>query len=120
TVHLNKRVVNFSRQSNNVKVVFEDGHSVQADLVIAADGVHSIFRKKLVKGSLERYAVYTCWRSVVSVKKDVVPSDISTETWGKNGRFGVVPLARDKVYWFACMNAKRNDGDKKSYKVQDL
>src|SRR5699024_6975729 len=72
------------------------------------------------EGSLERYAGYTCWRSVVSVKKDVVPSEISTETWGKNGRFGIVPLARDKVYWFACMNAKRNDRDKASYKVQDL
>src|SRR5699024_5953404 len=90
------------------------------DLVIAADGVHSLFRKTLIEDSSERYAGYTCWRSVVSVKEDVLQSNISIETWGRHGRFGIVPLARDQVYWFACINASRNDTDKANYKTQDL
>lgn len=120
TVHLNKRYVDFSQDSHDVTVFFEDGDSIRADLVIAADGVHSLFRKTLIEDSSERYAGYTCWRSVVSVKEDVLQSDISTETWGRHGRFGIVPLARNQVYWFACINASRDDTDKANYKTQDL
>jgi len=44
----------------------------------------------------------------------------SSETWGTNGRFGIAPLAGDKVYWFACINAPQNDAKMRSFKVADL
>lgn len=120
TVHLNKRCVDFAQDSQGATVTFEDGDSRRSDLVIAADGVHSLFRKKLLTDSSERYAGYTCWRSVVSFQEDAVQTEVSTETWGQQGRFGIVPLARNRIYWFACINAPKNDVDKSSYKVGDL
>ena len=42
------------------------------------------------------------------------------ETWGRNGRFGLVPLTNNGIYWFACVNAKVRDSRLKSYTTQDL
>jgi FAD-dependent urate hydroxylase len=120
TVHLNKKCIDFSQTSQGVSLRFEDGDFTQTDLVVAADGIHSFFRKKLLNQAHERYAGYTCWRAVVTVEPKVLQPDISTETWGENGRFGVVPLAQKQVYWFACINAKRNDKVKANYTVKDL
>lgn len=120
TVQLNKRCVDFTQDSQGVTLYFEDGESRRPNLVIAADGIHSLFRKKLFSNFAERYAGYTCWRSVVPFQDDAVQVDVSTETWGPQGRFGIVPLAGNQVYWFACINSLRNDETKTNYKVEDL
>ncbi len=44
----------------------------------------------------------------------------ASETWGTNGRFGIAPLANDQLYWFACINAPRNDPKMGAMKVLDL
>ncbi|MNC40848.1 FAD-dependent urate hydroxylase [compost metagenome] len=93
--------------------------SIRTDLVIAADGIHSLFRKKLLPHSSIRYAGYTCWRSVV-------PYDYgdqnhrSSEIWGHEGRFGYIPLPSGQVYWFACVNSEANDPIRSAYTVDNL
>jgi 2-polyprenyl-6-methoxyphenol hydroxylase-like FAD-dependent oxidoreductase len=44
----------------------------------------------------------------------------ATETWGPKGRFGIVPLAGNQVYFFACVNAPFNDARMKNFTVADL
>ena len=44
----------------------------------------------------------------------------ASETWGASGRFGIVPLADNKIYWFACINAPQNDKAMRQFKVADL
>jgi 2-polyprenyl-6-methoxyphenol hydroxylase-like FAD-dependent oxidoreductase len=77
-----------------------------ADLVIAADGVHSRLRSTLYpRHPGARYAGYVCWRGVVPAetarRRPIGP--ILTETWGRGMRFGVAPLGDGQVYWFACV-----------------
>jgi 2-polyprenyl-6-methoxyphenol hydroxylase-like FAD-dependent oxidoreductase len=119
-LHLGKGCTDFIQEKNSVKLIFNDGTSASATHIIAADGIHSVFRKKLLPDSLPRYAGYTCWRAVI----DKAPADFNfeetVETWGAGARFGIVPLANKRVYWFACLNAKPNDERMKSYRVSDL
>lgn len=106
-LHVNKTALHTEQAGNKTVVHFKDGSTHETDYLIVADGIHSPIRRQLVLGSAPRYAGYTCWRAVI----DNPGLDLkgATETWGKEGRFGIVPLAGNKIYWFACVNAPQND-----------
>jgi 2-polyprenyl-6-methoxyphenol hydroxylase-like FAD-dependent oxidoreductase len=95
------------RPDRSLDVTFENGQQVHTRYLIAADGIHSPIRRRLAPGSLPRYAGYTCWRAVIEAP-GIGQAD-ATETWGRAGRFGLVPLDGRRFYWFACVNAPQND-----------
>lgn len=115
-----KKLLNFCQKASGVTLYFEGGSYAAADYVIACDGIHSAVRKILLPESQTRYSGYTCWRAVI----DDVPSSLdlneTSETWGKGSRFGIVPLANNKLYWFACVNAPQNDQSLRSAKIPDI
>lgn len=120
TLELNKACVNLIQTTSGVTLLFRDKTSVEADYVIACDGIHSVIRKNLIPDSQPRYAGYTCFRAVI----DKVPANIdlteTSETWGPGLRFGIAPLINNRIYWFACINAKANDQNKKTLGVTGL
>nr|WP_106779253.1 FAD-dependent monooxygenase [Lysinibacillus timonensis] len=120
TVSCGKKCVDFFQDENVVRLTFEDGSEATADYVIAADGIHSVFRKKLIPNSFPRYAGYTCWRGVTEVNQSTLFQNVASETWGRVGRFGIVPLAGEKVYWFACVNAPQHDPKTAKFRKNDL
>ncbi|MEV0597160.1 FAD-dependent monooxygenase [Nonomuraea cavernae] len=76
---------------------------LRADLVVAADGIHSATRSALFPehpGPV--YSGVTAWRGLVPSSGPVVRS---TETWGRGLVFGVHQLARDLVYFYATDQA---------------
>ncbi|MDI3319518.1 FAD-dependent monooxygenase [Pinibacter soli] len=117
-IHTNKRLRSFEQMENEIVLHFEDGTTHATTYLIAADGIHSPVRKLLLPESTPRYAGYTCWRAVVNTARFNEAG--SSETWGAKGRFGIAPLADDKVYWFACINAQQNDVTMRGFKVADL
>jgi 2-polyprenyl-6-methoxyphenol hydroxylase-like FAD-dependent oxidoreductase len=73
--------------------------AVDADLVVAADGINSRVRRSLWIGDPgTRYAGYTSWRGITS---GPVPISSNGETWGRGERFGYAPMHDGRVYWFA-------------------
>jgi len=120
SLQLGKGCVDFIQEGSSVKLIFQDGTTATAGHVIACDGIHSIFRKKLMPGSLPRYAGYTCWRAVIDDLPPGFNFDETSETWGPGSRFGIVPLTNKRVYWFACLNAKANDPVMQGFKIPDL
>jgi 2-polyprenyl-6-methoxyphenol hydroxylase-like FAD-dependent oxidoreductase len=118
TVHSNKRIVDIVTQGEKTILTFQDGSTHETEVLVAADGIHSPIRKKLLPKSKERYAGYTCWRAIIDNTKLQITE--SSETWGSKGRFGIVPLAHNKIYWFACINAKAQDEKMKAFRVADL
>lgn len=118
TLQVGKKCVAITQRENQVTLSFEDGSTAVAEALIAFDGIHSVVRRTLLPQVTLRYAGYTCWRSVISYDSHQRIS--FSETWGKQGRFGIVPLTDQRVYWFATLNAKRNDPHLRSYTVADL
>ncbi|RAV97741.1 FAD-dependent monooxygenase [Pseudochryseolinea flava] len=120
TLVLAKACTDFQQTKDGVDLFFQDGSTAHADYVIASDGIHSVFRKKLLPESQPRYAGYTCWRAVI----DNLPAEFNfeetVESWGAGSRFGIVPLSGKRLYWFATLNARQNDPAKRNYKVEDL
>lgn len=117
-IQTNKRAIDIEQKGNSIMIKFQDGTSYETDFLIVADGIHSSIRKKLLPDSHPRYSGYTCWRAVID--NTSLKIDESSETWGGKGRFGIVPLAENKIYWFACINANQNDMRMKQFTINDL
>ncbi|MGP3948127.1 FAD-dependent monooxygenase [Streptomyces sp. 7N604] len=72
---------------------------LEAELVVAADGIHSAVRRALFPGHPEpRYAGFTAWRVVVPPLEEPFQPH---ETWGRGTLWGTVPLHDGRVYAYA-------------------
>jgi len=120
TLFLGFQFRSFKQSSTQVEVTFENGEKISADCLIAADGVHSAIRKMLVPTIVPRYSGYTCWRAVIEKIPSNFDDNIFSETWSSKGRFGIAPLKDGKVYWYACLNALKNDEVVRKYGVKEL
>lgn len=81
------------------RVSTPDGE-LEADLVVAADGVHSAVRRTLFPahpGAV--YAGFTTWRVVIPVPGAEFASH---ETWGRGCLWGTHPLKDGRVYAYAA------------------
>ncbi|UQX04638.1 FAD-dependent monooxygenase [Streptomyces sp. RerS4] len=73
---------------------------LRADAVLAADGIRSVLRGQLFPHHPGlRHAGEAGWRAVVSGAG--LPAQPAAETWGRGERFGIVPLADGRIYFFA-------------------
>lgn len=101
-VHFGKALQSFSQDAGGVAARFTDGSEARADLLIGADGIRSQVRALLHGASEPSYAGYTAWRAVVDYPHELL---LPGESWGRGARFGQVPLAGGRVYWFATADA---------------
>jgi 2-polyprenyl-6-methoxyphenol hydroxylase-like FAD-dependent oxidoreductase len=70
--------------------------------------------------SQKRYAGYTCWRAITEVGTINCDFTKAFECWGAKGRFGFVPIANNRVYWFLCMNTAQNNQTLNEVTTADL
>lgn len=117
-VILNNRAIRFDQNKGSICIYFEDGSQHVCKYLIIADGVKSPLRQQLLPSSTARYSGYTCWRATIDNTE--IKLDKGSETWGKNGRFGMTPLIRNRIYWYACVNSKPNNEKYKNYTLNDL
>ncbi|MEV5502686.1 FAD-dependent monooxygenase [Nonomuraea fuscirosea] len=80
-------------------VVRTEAGDLDADLVVAADGIHSAIRRALFPGHPgPAYSGVTAWRGLVPRGGLTVPR---SESWGRGTVFGVHLLAGNVVYFYA-------------------
>lgn len=113
-----KRAVQATEFRDGIRIAFDDGSQFDGAAVVVADGIHSPIRKRLLPDSEPRYAGYTCWRGITEDQWKLQGE--AFEHWGKEGRFGYVPIGANQVYWFACKNAPEKDSRMKNATIQDL
>jgi 6-hydroxynicotinate 3-monooxygenase len=63
-VHLDRKLSSFEQNENGVRMQFEDGSTASADMMIAADGVHSLVRETLFGPEKPRYTGRVAYRTV--------------------------------------------------------
>jgi 2-polyprenyl-6-methoxyphenol hydroxylase-like FAD-dependent oxidoreductase len=122
-VYLNKRLERVEQGDSKVKVFFQDGTSVEGDIVIGADGIKSAVRKNIFGDLPLRYSGQTCWRGMAKFNLPTDRKGNSYEMWGpkKGFRFGFAPTAPDEVYFFTTFftsEGGRDAGPNKEKLVQ--
>lgn len=119
-VHFNKRCIDLTRYENKIHLSFSDGTQIDADYLIAADGIHSVIRKKLLPDASERFSGHTCWRGICEKEIHGLDYSVLSETWGLGSRFGIVPLRHKRIYWFAVKDASKEETHWSTYTPQQL
>ena len=102
-LHLGKVFSSCDERTTEITAHFTDGSEASGDLLICADGIHSVLRQSWFSTSQPRYAGYTAWRGVVSFDHAQVGKRWG-ETLGRGTRFGMAPLSEGRVYWYASQN----------------
>jgi 2-polyprenyl-6-methoxyphenol hydroxylase-like FAD-dependent oxidoreductase len=87
--------------ADRVEVTFSDGSRGAYDLVIGADGVHSVVRASVVGGGLERYGGACFWRT--TLPEEVV--DRRTAVVHDGLTVGLSPLVGNRSHAFFQMRA---------------
>lgn len=120
-VRFGQRVEQVRSAHDGVEVRTAVGDSFVADVLVAADGIHSPIREQLFGPHPLRYAGYTCWRGLAGCASGL-PEGQAVERWGRGRRFGIVPVAADRTYWFATLNAPAGgeDGPEIRARLQEL
>ena len=120
-IHLNKKFQSYKElETDKIKVVFEDGLSIETDFLIGADGINSKVRTQLFPNSKKRYSGQTCWRGVADIQLEEENKHRGYELWGNQIRFGISQIAEEKVYWFAVALAKENSKENRATMKDDL
>ncbi|SDG29491.1 2-polyprenyl-6-methoxyphenol hydroxylase [Dyadobacter soli] len=118
SIHAAKKAVGLENDGSQLRLHFADGTSFKTDYLIVADGINSVIRQQVAPNAQKRYAGYTCWRGVIDNAGALAEG--ASETWDTTGRFGIVPLPDDQLYWFACVAADANDARYGNFVPQNL
>jgi 2-polyprenyl-6-methoxyphenol hydroxylase-like FAD-dependent oxidoreductase len=102
SVRTGARCVGFKDSS----AILEDGESIEADVLVGADGVSSVIRERLHGAKPPRYAGYTCWRGILR-EKGLLPERSALVAAGGGKQFGLLPCGEGQLYWFLTRNAPR-------------
>ncbi len=100
-VQLNRRCVAVEQTADQATAIFEDGHRATGDVVVGADGTHSILRTYVLGQPSERHYVgYVNWNGLVPVSADLAPAN-SWDVYVADGqRASVMPVGGDRFYFF--------------------
>ncbi|HFG7015604.1 TPA: FAD-dependent urate hydroxylase HpxO [Acinetobacter baumannii] len=100
-IYLGKKMVSLEDKTDFVEVHFADGSSTQADLLIGADGTHSLTRAYVLGQQVQRrYAGYVNWNGLVEISEDLAPAQQWTTYVGEGKRASLMPVADGKFYFF--------------------
>jgi 2-polyprenyl-6-methoxyphenol hydroxylase-like FAD-dependent oxidoreductase len=102
TAALGKRCVSVESGDSSATAHFADGTSVEADVVIGADGIHSPVRTALFGPDAPRFTGKICYRSVIptAAVRGGVLSDVAADNgqWlGPHGTIVLYPLRGDEL-----------------------
>ena len=101
-IRFDHRCVDVREDGPVVRAEFANGQTASADLLVGADGVHSVVRRAILgaAGALARSEIGV-WRGTAAVTADDVPGGLHLRIMGPGSLFGVARLSDELVRWYA-------------------
>jgi 2-polyprenyl-6-methoxyphenol hydroxylase-like FAD-dependent oxidoreductase len=123
SIHLGNALVSQKQEGDRVTASFANGNTVDCDLLIGADGIHSRVRSQLLDDASPTYRGYAVWRGIAPISPASIPPNTAVEIHGRGRRFGIGPVGLGRVGWWAAANAANTSprveerrGDRKTWK----
>jgi 2-polyprenyl-6-methoxyphenol hydroxylase-like FAD-dependent oxidoreductase len=109
SIHLGHTLVHHSEHGDKMVASFANGHSIEADFLIGADGIHSRVRSDFLKDGDPVSRGYTVWRGISSLSPEAIPPATAIEFYGSGKRFGLGPVGLGRIGWWATANVVATD-----------
>lgn len=101
TVQLNSRCVAVEQDETGATAIFAEGRRVTGDVVVGADGAHSILRSYVLgEPRQRRYAGYVNWNGLMPVSEELGPANSWVIYVGDGQRASLMPVGNDRFYFF--------------------
>src|ERR1700747_2550687 len=97
-IRCNSRAVKIVTAPDGVQVEFQDGSLAEGDLVIGADGLHSIVRDVLGAPAAEPTG-WCSWQGLVTLP-NIADKHVAMIVIGEHGNAGVWPAGESDVQWW--------------------
>jgi len=109
SIHLGYTLVSQTQRGDKMTATFSNGHSIESDFLIGADGVHSRVRAQLINDGEPIYRGYTVWRGISPVVPHAIPPTAAIEIHGRGKRFGIGPVGLGRIGWWASANTPQSN-----------
>jgi len=104
SIHLGHTLVNYQPRSDRIVATFSKGQTIDAEFLIAADGVHSRVRAQFINDGDPIERGYTIWRGISPATPSAIPPGTALELYGRGKRFGIGPIGLGRTGWWATVN----------------
>lgn len=101
SVRLDASCVGVEQDEQAATAIFADGRRATGDLVVAADGTHSVLRSCVLGQRVERrYVGYVNWNGLVAADRQLSPSGSWVTYVGEHRRASLMPVGGERAYFF--------------------
>ena len=81
--HLNRQVIGYRQDGNNVAVAFSDGSDIETDILVGADGFRSSVRGQMHPEIRPVFSGYVVWRALI--RENDIPDPVHKQVFDKFG-----------------------------------
>jgi FAD-dependent urate hydroxylase len=102
-IAFDRRCIGVPQDEGSVRADFEDGEAATADVLIGADGVHSVVCGAVPRTSSTelRQTEIGVWRGTAAVGQEELPAGLHLRVMGPASLFGIARLSDEVVRWYA-------------------
>jgi len=109
SIHLDSSLVEYEHRGEKMIATFANGDTIESDFLIGADGIHSDVRSQFLNDNDPIFRGYTVWRGISPTIPSALPSAAAIEFHGRGKRFGVGPVGKGRLGWWATANTANID-----------
>jgi 2-polyprenyl-6-methoxyphenol hydroxylase-like FAD-dependent oxidoreductase len=105
-VRMGSEVVGVEQDGDSATLLLADGGRASGDVVIAADGAHSVLRDRVCgEHRALRYSGFSGWSAVLPFTHELLPERHHVEIWEKGSKGGVADVGGGHARWYAIQRA---------------
>lgn len=120
-IKLGMKMTAIETHQDEVTIHFHDDSQINADLLIGADGTHSLTRQFVLGYQVERrYAGYVNWNGLVEIDETIAPAMQWTTYIGEGKRVSLMPVAQNRFYFFFDVPLDAGLTNDRAYYKQEL
>ncbi|HEX7332055.1 MAG TPA: FAD-dependent monooxygenase [Pyrinomonadaceae bacterium] len=109
SIHLGYTLINHEQRGEKMMATFANGESIESDFLIGADGIHSRVRSQFLNDGDPVFRGYTVWRGISPTTPSALPSTAAIELHGHGKRFGLGPVGKGRLGWWATANTPNSE-----------